>query len=428
MRERDWDTLVWSLQYGNCILLLGPDLPEDAEPSAGRLAEVLAEQLSERDAARGWALPAIAQRFLAESGRTDLEREVVQFFSSQAAAPSSKLMQTLAALPFYLVITSRHDDSLARAQVAQGKTPSMCFYRYRGDNPAYLPVGSPEAPVLYHLYGSVSEPHSLVLTENDLLDFLVAVISKTPPLPTSIRSELQKREKCYLFLGFGIRHWYLRILLHALQLSQSESRSFALEPLLQQPSPERDQTILFYRTGYRLEVVDNSPEPFLEELCGRLARAGGIRASEERGPVRTGPSPRVFVCHASEDHAAALDLCRALESAGLRPWIDRLSLQAGDDWDHTIQASIRDSDYFLVLQSRHLVAKEFSYVNKEIRLALDRQGFARTSTRYLIPLQIDDSDPLPELRDIQAQPLRNPADVQALISTLKRDAQRRARR
>ncbi len=427
MQERDWETLVWSLQHGDCILLLGPELPEEDGPSPTDLQQFLEKQLPPGQALPGFSVEATAERYLAELGRSDLERDVVRFHESRAEVPSPT-MESLAALPFYFVLTSRHDTGLFKALTRQGKSPTSLHYHYRGVSEGYVSMGTVPAPLLYYLHGSLSDPQSLLLTENDLLDFLVAVVSKNPPLPTSIRAELQKREKCYLFLGFGIRHWYLRILLHVLQLSHSQNRSFALEPLLPKESAERDQTVLFYKTGYRIEVLDQSAGPFLQELRLRFERAGGYETAGTAAARPTpGPSPKVFICHASEDHLLAEAVFKGLETAGFQPWVDTQRLEAGDEWDRVIETRINDSDYFVVLQSPHLAAKQFSYVNKEIGLALRRQGFARPGTRFIIPLRLENADLLEEMSHLEAMPLRGPNDVQALVSTLRRDCHRRFR-
>ncbi len=48
MKERDWRTLVHSIRQGNCILVLGPEIPvlgaEDDFPAAGPDGEPLPEQ------------------------------------------------------------------------------------------------------------------------------------------------------------------------------------------------------------------------------------------------------------------------------------------------------------------------------------------------------------------------------------------------
>ena len=40
-----------------------------------------------------------------------------------------------------------------------------------------------DSPVLFHLYGRVNEPSSVVVTELQLLDFLARLVSRDPPLP-----------------------------------------------------------------------------------------------------------------------------------------------------------------------------------------------------------------------------------------------------
>src|SRR5262249_18843750 len=140
---------------------------------------------------------------------------------------------------------------------APEKQSRVAFYNYGSGLQGIAPMGTPEAPLVYHLFGSVVQPQSLVLTETDLLNFMVKIIAREPGLPENIRTELQKESKTFLFLGFGIRHWYFRILLHVLKLYQSKNRSYALEKLNNVQSEAVQQTVFFYQTGgYRIEVYD----------------------------------------------------------------------------------------------------------------------------------------------------------------------------
>jgi hypothetical protein len=63
---------------------------------------------------------------------------------------------------------------------------------------------------VYHLYGYPADPLSLVITENDLIDFLVNVVRKEPSLPPEITNTLA-RSTC-LFIDLGFKNWYLRSL------------------------------------------------------------------------------------------------------------------------------------------------------------------------------------------------------------------------
>jgi len=425
MKERDWETLIWALQHRSCIVLLGPELPLTSGEVSATLEHRLAEVLRGDVSASGHHLAAVAQQYALELGRADLERQVVRFYDSQREA-GLELHAALAALPLSLVVTSSHDALFEAALRSAGKAPLVEHYHFRGDNEAILQLGSVESPLLYQLYGSPREPSSMVLTEGDLLDFLVAVVSKNPPLPSNIRSELKKKGRSFLFIGFGLRHWHLRILLHVLGFSGAESRSFALEPLASAAPAELEQTIVFYRTGYRIEVYDMK----LAEFVGQLRRRFDTAAPRATAvPAATGgpQAAQVFICHASEDRQVAQRISEELGRAGLRPWLDKSSLEGGDEWDPVIERSIGESDYFLVLQSRSLAGKSFSYLNREINLALSRQKFARSGIRFIIPVQIDDSPLIDDLKPFQAIPIRGDKDLSHLTSSIKRDFQRRAR-
>ena len=82
----------------------------------------------------------------------------------------------------------------------------------------------------------------------------------------------------------------------------------------------------------------------------------------------------MFVCHAHEDAAFAARVSDGLRANSINVWIDKDALAGGDDWNHEIEESMQhDVNYCVVLQSANLLHKAVGYVNKEIKLALDRQ-------------------------------------------------------
>jgi hypothetical protein len=136
--------------------------------------------------------------------------------------------------------------------------------------------------------------------------------------------------------------------------------------------------------------------------------------------------PRIFICYAKEDAARAKRLFGELQAAGLDPWMDE-KLEGGTQWDSVIQEQVTAADYFLVVHTRRLAEKEFSYVNREIYLGLQRQQFARQGVRFIIPLALDDAPIIADLSHLQAERVPDLEDVSALVSLIKRDYQRRAR-
>ena len=220
----------------------------------------------------GSTLAAVAQQYEdAGFGPNTMRSLAAQFYMSTAYNPSD-VHRSLAFLPFNLILTTCHDALLTRALQASGKRPLVCRYHLRGDrhdNPEFTPSETPDEPVLYHLFGFAQEPRSLVLSENDVLDFLIAIVSERPPLPNSLSSILKRKDQSFLFVGFGIKQLHLRVLLkvllRALDLHHTAS-AVATESLRGLSEGDREQTILFYQRGTRVEIEDAEIRAFLAEL------------------------------------------------------------------------------------------------------------------------------------------------------------------
>lgn len=436
--DEDWSTLIYTIRRQNCILMLGPDAAvEQVDGQPRFLTEILAGELAEKITAKieSWNiapsnLAQVSQFYCMETGRNCLEAKVYSFYDSRRNL-ASEVHKDLAALPFYLTITSTPDHMFYEALKQEKKEPIIGRYNFRGENPDMVPTGTVETPLIFYLYGTIEEPESLVLTENDLLDFLVAVVSGAPPLPHNILSELRSKNKSLLFLGFGFRHWYLRILLHVLEADGKESRSFALEQFAPGNIEDFQRTILFFKeSDYKIQICNMELNNFVKELRKRFEE------SSAAGPSKPGTSkvlppedaPTVFICHASEDKEYAANLYEQLQMAGFNPWIDKENLRGGDEWNRLIEKTIKKIDYLVVLQSKALAQKQIGYVNKEINAALDRQDEFRHGIRFIIPVQIEECPLLEDLDHLQTIDLSNKDNIKDLISTIKRDQQRRKKR
>ncbi len=447
MKERHWNNLVGSLRHGNCVLMLGSEIPvkvasttsapasTDDTTLAEELRRRLARELEEDNrAANGTTLAALAQQYEDTEGfgPTTLRATAEMALTSRLYSPSS-VHEQLAALPFSLIVTTSQDSLLEQALKAAGKAPVTQRYHLRGDkreNPEFVVPGSPASPVVFHLFGSAEEPASLVLSENDVLDFLIRVVSERPPLPNSLLRVLKRIGQSFLFVGFGIRHWDLRILLkillRALELNRS-GPAVAAEPLDSLIPSDRDEMILFYQRGTRVELEDADVGTFLTKLSERLEADGGFVGQA----LPLGPRPRVFISYAREDAALASKVFDALQKAYFEPWLDQESLQGGDDWNKRIEADLDASDFVLVLYTPEFCRKTDSYVNKEVALACERALRVRGS--FLIPVRTVDltqEDRVDALRKFDEMELRETdfdEDFSKIVSVLKREYQRRNR-
>ena len=72
--------------------------------------------------------------------------------------------------------------------------------------PEYVP--DVERPLVFHVFGNVDSPDSLVLTEDDYLGHLVAVTEAKALIPLAVRRSLA--DSSLLLLGLGLEDWDAR--------------------------------------------------------------------------------------------------------------------------------------------------------------------------------------------------------------------------
>jgi NAD(P)-dependent dehydrogenase (short-subunit alcohol dehydrogenase family) len=97
---------------------------------------------------------------------------------------------------------------------------------------------------------------------------------------------------------------------------------------------------------------------------------------------------QIFISYAREDFQHAKSLYEKLAREGFRPWMDKVDLVAGQQWQPAIERAIQNSDFFLLLLSSRSVRKR-GFVQREIRAALDLWQDKLTEDVYLIPVMLE---------------------------------------
>ena len=448
LSKEDWDGLLESIEQECCIPQLGLALDTvDEHGNRRNLATALSRVLLTRLGMTEEEIPIedpntlrlVAQIFENRKTPADLRTVVGNFYQQDAQTLPHRqdpVFESLAALPFPLFVTSRHDNTLEHFLRQQGKKPQVKSYSVMGNRTANLgDLGTVQEPLIYRLYGSFDDPSSLVLTENNLLKFLVTVARENPGLPKDLQNLFQ--EKSLLFLGFGFGNYYLRILLHILELSQGLSQLYNSYALDQAPVPEAQgeifkqrlkESVLFYEHGYKtLKWFHMRLDEFIQKLHRRWdeRHPEGSHQKDRLPPRRLPKGPSVFISYVNEDEERAQRLRQSLSEEGLNPWIDRDGLRVGDSWDKVLEDVVtRDIDYFVVLLSHALNDRRDAYVYKEVKLALERQE--RREGQFIFPVKIDaNAQPLESLlrQKIQIGTLYNSVwdtDVKQLVRAIKR--------
>lgn len=424
LRDRDWEILLRSIENGKCVLLLGPNL-DVTTPDGDRVnlcnefATSLLGELGQGAPEQG-NFSLITQLFENEFSRDDLEIELADFYRNHVTktkAVDDPAFAALSALPFRTYLSLRHDETLQHFLKRAGRDPKAEHYDFNGDRRDTIFAdkahdhasnwGTVAAPLIYNLLGAIEPDESrgsAVITENDLIRYLEAVVSENPKLPTDLTNYL--KDKNFLFIGFGMQNFYLRILLHVLNVAKS-SKSFAFETnagdaAVIATASQVDDSVLFFRsTGFNtLKIMETDPGPFLSELRDRWDQRfpdGSYEPPDATARAKTSATaPSVFISYVSEDEEQAKELTRILTNEGLDPWLDKDGLRVGDRWDDKLADTISaDVDFFVVLQSNALAARRESYVHHEVNLALKRQQMRPPNSPFIFPVLLDpDADRL----------------------------------
>ncbi len=109
----------------------------------------------------------------------------------------------------------------------------------------------------------------------------------------------------------------------------------------------------------------------------------------------------VFVSYASPDRARVEPFVDALRSRGIDIWVDFQQLKPGQNWDFEIKRALDKASIIIMFVSDCSVDRR-GYVQRELRIALDKRDERLIDDIYLIPVLLDDAVSLPnQLRSIQ---------------------------
>jgi hypothetical protein len=159
------------------------------------------------------------------------KEEILKRFFTKAAPPDFNSPDephgVLAELPLPVYMTTNYDDFMVRALRSRKKDPTreLCQWnKYIKGLPSIFESGFEPTvanPVVFHLHGYDKVSESLVLTEDDYLDFLVNISTDPALLPPRIQAALTGAS--LLFIGYSPADWDFRVLFRGLVMSKESS-------------------------------------------------------------------------------------------------------------------------------------------------------------------------------------------------------------
>lgn len=253
-------------------------------PTAGELANYLARK-SEFPPDESIDLAKVAQYYSLIGGRAPLYRELHYIFDHDF--PLANIHTFLASIDHpMLIVTTNYDDLIERALIEQGRKfdvvihttnpdigDRILWFEHGSENPVEispnkLDIDLQAVTVIYKMHGGIDRRmpgrDQYVITEDDYVDFLVRM-TKNRATPAIFAEPFQASH--FLFLGYGLRDWNLRVILNRIQNETrrpSDITSWAI-----QYKPSLMERKFWQRRG--IEIYDMDLSDFIKEMSRRTS-------------------------------------------------------------------------------------------------------------------------------------------------------------
>jgi hypothetical protein len=280
LEARDWETLLTRVRAGKCTPFLGAGASSGELPDGAALAREWAATHKypfedSHDLAR-------VSQFLAVMTDPMFPKEEICDQFRAASTPDFEREDephaSLARLPLPLYVTTNYDNFMYEALEHAAKHPKLEICRWNKSPrlkavPRVLDSRSvldANAPVVFFLHGHLSVPDSLVLTEGDYLDFLVAASQDYQRVvPAPVQEALAATS--LMFVGYSLADWDFRVL-HRGILAGVERSLRRLSVTVQLPRRDAEQeTYLerYFSDLMEVKVFWGTATEFAAELSKR---------------------------------------------------------------------------------------------------------------------------------------------------------------
>lgn len=191
---------------------------------------------------------------------------------------------------FPLIVTTNYDDALERAFQEAGEPYDLVIYiaddpedsglfLHNGPDGQSRVIPTPnryrglrfeQRPVIAKIHGavgrSIEDRDSFVITENHYIDYLKQTdIAKL--IPANVVSRMRRSH--FLFLGYSLKDWNLRVILNRLRAAGVAWNSWAV-----QPEPDSIEERFWFRRN--IELLDARLETYIASLSAALFNGSAL--------------------------------------------------------------------------------------------------------------------------------------------------------
>lgn len=262
-------------------------------------------------------------------GADDLDSLIARAWDDRAPGPDPH--DVLADLGSSIYITSHPSMLLEHALTKAGRAPVTEVYRWNADipdeewprsrfeeDPGFRPTS--ETPLVFHVFGVLAYPETVVLTEDDYIKFLIGITSQREArVPAVVRRALA--DSALLVLGFRLDEWDFRSLWKGLVAQEGSHRLKNYKHIAAQIDPTTTGTSAEATREYLEEYFGSESTPSLGLFWGSVeAILAGVSSelSSRRTTTRLSPHagqavPRIV----SDEEPIAVEHVDGVGSSGI---------------------------------------------------------------------------------------------------------------
>lgn len=264
----DWDDIINSIKDEKCVLFVGPESVMKAPGISYHEELVKAPAFQNNDYFT--YLPRDEMFMLSQNF---YRGKLVSRFKNycQQNAFFDDTYKKIASIPFHTIIAVTRYPFLVQSFVNnnigfQNHWFSKVFDKSKAEEDIDTP--SAEMPLVYSLFGRFDIDESLLLTHNDLFDYLTKLLSENA-LPTKLK-EIVKSSNEIIFLGFKFERWYVQLLLRLFELNDLNAQFERISLT----SGEEDDILNICKTDFKMNFIGDNTDSFINTLYDKCKESG----------------------------------------------------------------------------------------------------------------------------------------------------------
>lgn len=286
LTDSEWNTLLTMISMRRCTPFIGAGACIPTIPDGNFMAMTWAKEhrypLNDVD-----NLSRVAHYMAVNSNDVIPKEKLLERWFGNGVMPdfadADEPHAVLASLNLPIYMTTNYDNFMHKALLQRGLSAKQMVCRWNkyvaDEEPEEHFTPSTETPLVFHLHGYKKLPESLVLTEDDYLDFVVNVSRNEKLLPHYIHRAL--RSTALLFIGYSINDISFRVIFRSIigSLEASVGKSHVavqLVPVKDDDPDEQRERAQDYLEKYfgnsRISIYWGTAREFTQELKERWTR------------------------------------------------------------------------------------------------------------------------------------------------------------